>query len=146
MSHDVEVRRIDRSEGPILRQLRLRSLADAPDAFGQPLDEALARPEAEWAHIATAAAGGDQRAWFLAFVVVERRTAEPMLPFEIFRRRNFAAANVETFLVYGALYGVFVYLTIYIQALGFTPFEAGLIQIPTSVVMILLAARFGVRW
>jgi MFS family permease len=66
-----------------------------------------------------------------------------MLPFEIFRRRNFAAANVETFLVYGSLYGVFVYLTIYIQALGFTPFEAGLIQIPTSLVMILLAARFG---
>jgi EmrB/QacA subfamily drug resistance transporter len=79
----------------------------------------------------------------LAFVGVERRTAQPMLPFEIFRRRNFAAANVETFLVYGALYGVFVYLTIYIQALGFTPFEAGLIQIPTSLVMILLAARFG---
>ena len=79
----------------------------------------------------------------LAFVVVERRTAQPMLPFEIFRRRNFAAANLETFLVYGSLYGVFVYLTIYIQTLGFTPFEAGLIQIPTSVVMILLAARFG---
>jgi EmrB/QacA subfamily drug resistance transporter len=79
----------------------------------------------------------------LAFVVVERRTEQPMLPFELFRRRNFAAANLETFLVYGSLYGVFVYLTIYIQSLGFTPFEAGLIQIPTSVVMILLAARFG---
>lgn len=79
----------------------------------------------------------------IAFVVVERRTELPMLPFELFRRRNFAAANLETFLVYGSLYGVFVYLTIYIQALGFTPFEAGLIQIPTSVVMILLAARFG---
>jgi MFS family permease len=36
-----------------------------------------------------------------------------------------------------------VYSTLYLQFLGFSPFEAGLIQIPTSVVMILLAARFG---
>ena len=92
--------------------------------------------EVWWAFVVGAVA-------LLAFVVVERRTEQPMLPFELFRRRNFAAANLETFLVYGSLYGVFVYLTIYIQSLGFTPFEAGLIQIPTSIVMILLAARFG---
>jgi MFS family permease len=66
-----------------------------------------------------------------------------MLPFELFRRRNFAVANLQTFLVYGALYGFFVYFTIYLQFLGFTPFEAGLINIPASLVMILLAARFG---
>jgi EmrB/QacA subfamily drug resistance transporter len=78
-----------------------------------------------------------------AFGVVERRTAEPMLPFELFRRRNFTAANLETFLVYAALQGNFVYVLIYLQFLGFSPFEAGLIEIPTSVVMIALAAHFG---
>jgi EmrB/QacA subfamily drug resistance transporter len=78
-----------------------------------------------------------------AFAVVERRVAEPMLPFELFRRRNFAVANLETFLVYAALYGFFVFFTIYLQFLGFTPFEAGLINIPSSLIMILLAARFG---
>ena len=78
-----------------------------------------------------------------AFVVVERRAREPMLPFALFGRRNFAAANLETFFVYAGLYGVFVYLTLYIQFLGFTAFETGLILTPTSVVMILLAARFG---
>ncbi|MGH3115640.1 MAG: MFS transporter, partial [Gaiellales bacterium] len=77
------------------------------------------------------------------FVVVERRVAEPMLPFELFRRRNFAAANLATFVVYAALYGYFVYFTIYLQFLGFTPFEAGLINIPSSAIMIVLAARFG---
>jgi EmrB/QacA subfamily drug resistance transporter len=80
---------------------------------------------------------------FGAFAVVERRVAEPMLPFGLFRRRNFAFANLETFLVYAALYGFLVYSTLYLQFLGFSPFEAGLIQIPTSVVMIVLAARFG---
>jgi EmrB/QacA subfamily drug resistance transporter len=80
---------------------------------------------------------------FALFVVVERRVAEPMLPFRLFRHRNFAAANLETFLVYAALYGFFVYFTLYLQFLGFTPFEAGLLNIPSSVVLILLAARFG---
>jgi EmrB/QacA subfamily drug resistance transporter len=78
-----------------------------------------------------------------AFVLYERRAAEPMLPFDLFRRRNFAAANLETFIVYAALYGTFVFFTIYLQFLGFSPFEAGLIQVPSSLVMIALAARFG---
>jgi EmrB/QacA subfamily drug resistance transporter len=78
-----------------------------------------------------------------AFVVVELKVAEPMLPFALFRHRNFAAANVETFFAYAALYAVFYFLTLYVQFLGFSPFEAGLINIPTTLVMILLAARFG---
>ena len=78
-----------------------------------------------------------------AFVVVERRVKQPMLPFELFKRRNFAVANAQTFLVYAALYGFFVFFTIYLQFLGFTPFEAGLLNIPSSLVLIALAARFG---
>jgi EmrB/QacA subfamily drug resistance transporter len=78
-----------------------------------------------------------------AFVLFERRTREPMLPFELFRRRNFAAANLQTFVVYAALYGSLVFFTLYLQFLGFSPFEAGLLQVPTSLVMFLLAARFG---
>jgi EmrB/QacA subfamily drug resistance transporter len=78
-----------------------------------------------------------------AFVVVENRTKEPMLPFGLFRRRNFAVANAETFLVYAGLYGFFVFFTLYLQFLGFTPFETGLIEVPSSLVLILLAARFG---
>jgi EmrB/QacA subfamily drug resistance transporter len=78
-----------------------------------------------------------------SFVVVEQRVAHPMLPFALFRERNFAAANAETFLVYAGLYGFFVFFTIYLQFLGFTPFEAGLLNIPSSLVLILLAARFG---
>jgi len=79
----------------------------------------------------------------VGFAAVELRAREPLLPFALFRRRNFAAANAETFLVYAALGGILVYLTLYLQFLGFTPFEAGLALVPTSVVTILLAARFG---
>ena len=77
------------------------------------------------------------------FVLVEFRTAEPMLPLALFHHRNFGVVNAQTFLVYGALYGFFVYFTIYVQFLGFSPFQAGLLNIPFSAVLILLAARFG---
>ena len=66
-----------------------------------------------------------------------------MLPFELFRRRNFAVANLQTFIVYAALYGTLVFFTLYLQFLGFSPFEAGLLQVPTSLVMV--AAGGAVR-
>src|SRR5262249_47686375 len=90
-----------------------------------------------WWAFAVAACG------LAAFAVAEQRVAEPLLPFGLFRRRNFAAANAETFLVYGALGAFFLFLPIYLQFLGFTPFQAGLVSVPASLVMILLAARFG---
>ena len=78
-----------------------------------------------------------------AFAWVERRSDEPMLPPALFRRRNFAASNGETFLVYAGLYGTFVFFTLYVQFLGYTPFAAGLLNVPSTAVMIVLAARFG---
>jgi EmrB/QacA subfamily drug resistance transporter len=77
------------------------------------------------------------------FAWVESRSAEPMLPFRLFRERNFAFANLETFLVYGALYGQLVFSQLFLQFLGFSPFEAALIGLPTSAIMIGLASRFG---
>ena len=77
------------------------------------------------------------------FVVAERRAAEPMLPFALFRRGNLAAANAETFLVYGAIYGFFVYVALHLQALGFSPFETGLLLAAPSVALVALATRFG---
>jgi len=79
----------------------------------------------------------------VAFFVVEQRVAEPMLPLRLFRERNFAVANAETFLVYGALYGQLVFFQLFLQFLGFSPFEASLLSVPPSAIMILLAARFG---
>lgn len=78
-----------------------------------------------------------------AFVFVEARVGEPMLPLDLFRRRNFAVANAETFLAYGSLYGFFVYVTLYLQFLGFSAFEAGLLLVPPSAALVALAARFG---
>ena len=78
------------------------------------------------------------------FVLQERRSPDPMLPLGLFRRRNFAAGNAATFLIYGALSGAFFFLPIFLQGTaGYTAVEAGLSLIPMTVVMLLLAKRFG---
>jgi EmrB/QacA subfamily drug resistance transporter len=78
-----------------------------------------------------------------AFVAWQVRAAEPLLPLDLFRRRNFAASNGATFLTYAALGAYLLFLPVYLQFLGFTPFESGLAMTPSSVVLILLASRFG---
>ena len=79
----------------------------------------------------------------VALVAVERRAPEPLVPPEFFRRRNLALANLETFFAYAALGGMLVYIPIYLQFLGFTPFQAGLATLPIDVLLILLATRAG---
>ena len=65
-SVDVRIRRISPDDGPVLRDLRLRSIADAPDAFGQPLEEARGRPDREWARSARQSSRGEGRTWLIA--------------------------------------------------------------------------------
>ena len=62
----VTVRRIGPQEGGLLRDLRLRSLRDAPEAFGQNAADAAVRPDDDWQQQARQASSGDRRAWFLA--------------------------------------------------------------------------------
>ncbi|MGE4428454.1 MAG: DHA2 family efflux MFS transporter permease subunit [Solirubrobacteraceae bacterium] len=81
---------------------------------------------------------------FGTFLAHEARTVDPMLPLGLFRRRNFSAGNVETLLVYAGLALLFFYLTIYLQQIaGFTALEAGLASVPVTIVMLVLAGRFG---
>ena len=60
----VAVRQLRPHEGEVLKALRLRALAGAPDAFGQTLAEASARDN--WAEMARQLSGADGNAGFLA--------------------------------------------------------------------------------
>jgi EmrB/QacA subfamily drug resistance transporter len=84
-------------------------------------------------------------AGLVLFVVSERRGANPILPLELLRARVFVAANVYTLLVYAALGGSSFYLALYLQsgAAGYSPSRASLVFVPISLVMFVLAARFG---
>ena len=91
--------------------------------------------------LATAAAGV---AALIAFVAVERRSPNPMMPPSIFASRQFTAANLVTFAVYAALSGVFFLLVAFLQiSLGYSPIAAGAASIPVTILMLLLSARSG---
>jgi EmrB/QacA subfamily drug resistance transporter len=80
----------------------------------------------------------------IAFVLVERRTRAPMLPLDIFRSRQFTSANLVTFVVYGAMGGVFFLLVVELQvALGYSPLGAGAASLPLTAIMLVFAARGG---
>jgi EmrB/QacA subfamily drug resistance transporter len=80
----------------------------------------------------------------VSFVAVEARSPHPMLPLGIFQSRQFTAANLVTFVVYGALGGGLFLLPLELQrAARFSPLEAGLALVPLTIVMLLNSARAG---
>ena len=77
-------------------------------------------------------------------VRVERRSADPMVPFRLFSNRPFATANLMTLLVYGGMGIVFFLLSIQLQVTaGWTPLEAGLAFVPATVLLLLFSAQAG---
>ncbi|NYJ75767.1 MFS transporter [Allobranchiibius huperziae] len=80
----------------------------------------------------------------VAFVVVERRTEHPMVQPSLFADRVFTVINLVTLAVYAALAGSFFFLAVYLQVSGgWTPLAAGAATVPVSLIMLVLASRFG---
>jgi EmrB/QacA subfamily drug resistance transporter len=86
-----------------------------------------------------------------AFVLVEARAAEPILPLQIFRNRVFTVTSAVGFIVGLALFGAVTYLPLYLQDVkGHSPTESGLLLTPmmagllvASIVSGQLISRFG---
>src|SRR6202046_5129760 len=91
--------------------------------------------------VVTAIGGGLS---LIAFLLAERRSANPMMPLSIFSSRQFSAANAVTFVVFGALSGVFFLLVAFLQiSLGYSPLEAGAASPPNTALMLGGSARAG---
>ncbi len=89
-----------------------------------------------------------------AFVIVEHRQRLPMLDLSLFRIGSFVGANVVALLVSLGMFGVFFFVSLYIQnVLGYSPTKAGAVFLPMTVLIILIAPftgrysdRVGSRW
>jgi predicted MFS family arabinose efflux permease len=76
------------------------------------------------------------------FLMVTRR--DPLIPPALFRSRNFTVTNISTFLIYGALYVIGWFLTLFLQGtVGYTAAAAGLGFVPSGLFLVLLSSRFG---
>ena len=79
-----------------------------------------------------------------AFVVVESRAKEPILPLELFRNRVFTVASMIGFIVGVALFGAVTYLPIYLQNVkGHSATEAGLLMTPMMAGVLITSIASG---
>jgi EmrB/QacA subfamily drug resistance transporter len=79
-----------------------------------------------------------------AFIAIERRVAEPMLPLGLFRRRAFTGVQLAAFAVSASMFSLFLYLTLYLQnVLGDSAIEAGVRYLPITVGAFVLAPISG---
>ena len=79
-----------------------------------------------------------------AFVLVERRVRVPMVDFSFFGSRTFLGANVVAFIVSFAMLAMFFFLTLYMQnVLRYSPLEAGVRFLPTTLMVIVVAPIAG---
>ncbi len=78
------------------------------------------------------------------FVLHEHRTTSPMLPLGLFKRRNFAVGNLQTFTMYGGLSVTFFFLVLFLQQVaGYDALQAGLALMPATLVLFALSKRAG---
>lgn len=102
--------------------------------FVQAADYGWGKPEA-WIPLAIGALST------AAFVLIEARVAEPMIPLRLFANRQRSAAYLGRFLLVGGNFSLFFFIPQYLQnALGFDSFEAGLAFLPFTI------AQFGMMY
>jgi len=93
-------------------------------------------------------------AMLVAFVLLETRQRLPMLDLSLFRNGTFAGANLAVLLVALAMFGVFFFVSLYMQGvLGYSAVQTGAAFLPLTILIMLTAPiagkssdRFGSRW
>jgi len=89
-----------------------------------------------------------------AFVFVENRVKAPMVQFDLLRDRDFLAAVCVAMIISFGMLGVFFFLALYMQdILGYSPLEAGVRFLPSTLMIVgvapvagRLSDRYGPRW
>jgi EmrB/QacA subfamily drug resistance transporter len=80
----------------------------------------------------------------IVFVILEHRQRLPMLDLSLFANRTFSGANTVMLLVGLAMFGVFFYISLYMQqVLGYSPTMAGAAFLPMTLLIILIAPQAG---
>ncbi|MFT9787393.1 DHA2 family efflux MFS transporter permease subunit [Streptomyces rhizosphaericola] len=79
-----------------------------------------------------------------AFVVVERRAVEPVLPLKLFRIRTFSLVAVISFVIGFAMFGAMTYLPTFLQVVhGITPTMSGVHMLPMVLGLLLTSTASG---
>ena len=79
-----------------------------------------------------------------AFIVIQRKVSEPMLPLGFFRIRSFTGVQLAAFAISASQFALFLYITLYMQnILGHSPLEAGVRYLPITIASFVFAPIAG---
>jgi predicted MFS family arabinose efflux permease len=97
-------------------------------------------PDAGWGNRHTIGELGTAAVLLVAFLVVERRTRQPLFPFSILRIKGLAAADATQLIAFAGFLSVFFFLTLYMQnVLGYSPIQSGSAYLPVTAGIIVAA-------
>jgi EmrB/QacA subfamily drug resistance transporter len=126
------------------RRVDLPGAALCACGLGGPVFALIEQPRLGWSSPAVIVPLAAGVALLILFTLFEARAREPMLPLGLFRRRNFAAGNIETFSMYAGLSILFFFLVLFLQQIGgYTPLQSGFATLPVTLIMFVLSRRFG---
>lgn len=144
----------------ISEQSRIRGRFDVAGALTSALGVALLvyglshAGEAGWSTVLVWAPILLGAAMFVAFVAVERRAPQPIMPLSLFSDRNRVTAYISAVLVTGTMIGMSFFLTMFVQGpLGFSALLAGVSFLTTgfalvisSILVVGMVQKIGERW
>jgi EmrB/QacA subfamily drug resistance transporter len=97
-------------------------------------------PEKGWTSGATLGFLGVAAVLLIAFGVIESTVRHPLVKLSIFRRRNVTGGSIMQVLMPAALFGMFFYLSIYLQqVLQYSPTMTGVADVPFTLILIVVA-------
>ena len=95
---------------------------------------------AGWGSTATLLRLAGAAALLIAFVVIELRQRDPLMPFTIFRLRTLRGANIVGLLIGMSLFSMFFFISLYLQdVLHYSPIKTGISYLPLAVGIIVSA-------
>jgi EmrB/QacA subfamily drug resistance transporter len=136
----IAVKKVAESKDPFPRSLDYPGQVTLVGALFLLVLALLRGNEQGWASTPILLELGAAAALFAAFVAIESRSREPMLPLGLFRIRMFTGAQLAVFSISASFFAVFLYVTLYLQnVLGLSAIEAGLVYLPGTAVNFLVA-------
>lgn len=100
--------------------------------------------EYAWGSPQVLGVGAAGAALIAAFVVIERRAAEPLLPLRLFRERIFSVSSLASFVLGALLFGVTIYVPLFVQGVqGGSATNAGVVLIPLAFAWVIISTLSG---
>jgi MFS family permease len=102
--------------------------------------------DAGWTSAQTLGLLGAAGVLLASFIVIESRVHDPLMPLELFRRRNLATANVMGVLWAAAMFAWFFLSALYLQiVLQYEPLQVGLAFLPGNVIMAIFSVGISAK-